>query len=94
MEDLLTLTYRITYAPKAKRALSESLPEGVAAACVEFIGSALAENPHRIGKPLRAPLDGLHVARRGEFRVIYQIDDGQLVVLIVTVEHRRSVYRT
>ena len=43
---------------------------------------------------IRAPLDGLHAARRGEFRVIYKIDDEQIVVLIVTIEHRRSVYRS
>ena len=88
------MTFRITYTPKAKRALSEVLPESVAAACVEFIASTLAENPHRVGKPLRAPLEGLHAARRGEFRVIYRIDDDQIVVLVVTIEHRRSVYRS
>jgi len=88
------LTYRIAYTPKAKRALSEALPESVAAACIEFIGSTLNERPHRVGKPLRAPLEGLHVARRGEFRVIYKIDDEQIVVLVVTIEHRRSVYRS
>jgi mRNA-degrading endonuclease RelE of RelBE toxin-antitoxin system len=61
---------------------------------VEFIGSALAENPQRVGKPLRAPLEGLHSARRGDFRVIYRIDEADVVVLVVTIQHRRDVYRT
>lgn len=87
------MTYQITYTRKARRALSEDLPEPVAAACIEFIVSALAENPGRVGKPLRAPLDGLHAARRGEFRLIYRIDDTEVVVLIVTIEHRRDAYR-
>ena len=87
------MTYRVTYTPKAKRALSEALPEAIATACVEFIGSALAENPQRVGKPLRPPLAGLHAARRGEFRVIYRIDEGRVVVLVVTIEHRRTVCR-
>jgi mRNA-degrading endonuclease RelE of RelBE toxin-antitoxin system len=87
------LTYRVTYTRTARRAISERLPTVVAAACVEFIGAALAENPQRVGKALRAPLDGLHSARRGEFRVIYRIDEGELVVLVVTVQHRRDVYR-
>ncbi len=88
------MTYRVSYTRTARRAVSERLPAVVAAACVEFIGGALAENPQRVGKPLRAPLDGLHSARRGEFRVIYRIDEGELVVLVVTVQHRRDVYRS
>ncbi len=88
------MTFEIAYTPKARRALAEDLPEPVAAACIEFIGSALSEDPHRVGKPLRAPLDGLHAARRGEFRVIYRIDAGRVLVLILTIEHRRDVYRS
>lgn len=87
------MTYRVTYSAKARRAISELLPESVAAACVEFIGGALAAEPHRVGKPLRAPLDGLHSARRGAFRVLYRIDEGEVTVLVVTIEHRRDVYR-
>lgn len=87
------MTYQVTYTPKARRALSEALPEAVAVACVEFIGSVLAENPRRVGKRLRAPLEGLHVARRGEFRVVYRIDEGSVTVLVVTIRHRQSVYR-
>lgn len=88
------MTYRVTYSSKARRELAEALPESVAAACLKFIGSALAENPYRVGKPLRAPLEGLHVARRGAFRVVYRIDGGAVTVLIVTVEHRRDAYRS
>ena len=80
------MSFEVRYTPSARRALAETLPEAVAAACIEFIGTALAQNPHRVGKPLRAPLDGLHSARRGEFRVLYAIDDGRLVVLVVTIE--------
>jgi mRNA interferase RelE/StbE len=88
------LTYRVIYTRTARRAISEHLPLAVAAACVTFIVGALAEHPQRVGKPLRAPLEGLYSARRGEFRVIYRIDEGDLVVLVVTVQHRRDVYRS
>ena len=60
--------FRIAWTPTAKRALSR-LPEKVAAAAVEFIYGALAQNPHRVGKPLRRELEGLHNARRGDFRI-------------------------
>ena len=87
------MIYTVNYTPQARRALHERLPEPVAAACARFIGSALANNPHRVGKALRAPLEGLYAARRGEFRVIYRIDETQVLVLVVTIEHRRDVYR-
>lgn len=87
------MTYAIRYSHRARRAVSELLPESVATACVEFIGGALAAEPHRVGKPLHGPLAGLHSARRGQFRVIYRIDDAEVVVLIITIDHRRDVYR-
>lgn len=87
------MTYRIEYTRQARRALSERLPVSVASACVEFIGSALADNPQRVGKPLRPPLEGLYSARRGDFRIIYRIDEGRVVVVVITIEHRRDVYR-
>ena len=80
--------------PGARRALAEELPEVVAAACFEFIMGPLAENPRRVGKPLRNELAGTYSARRGEFRVIYDIDDGRIRVEVIAVRHRRDVYRS
>lgn len=59
----------------AKKALTDLLPESVAIACWEFIRGPLAQNPQRVGKPLGGSLEGRYSARRGEFRVIYQIFD-------------------
>ena len=52
----------------------QRLPEKVATAAVEFIYESLAENPKRVGKPLRFELEGLHSARRGDYWVDYEID--------------------
>ena len=87
------MAYSITLSRQASRALHHDLPEVVAAACVEFIRGPLAENPHRVGKRLRAALEGYHSARRGEFRVIYQIHDTTITVHVVSIKHRRDAYR-
>ena len=87
------MTYRIRWASPARRALEHALPETVAAAVWEFAVGALADNPHRVGKPLREPLARFWSARRGQYRVIYEIDDSAGVVTIATVDHRRDVYR-
>lgn len=62
-------------------------------ACWEFIRGPLAENPRRVGKPLLGRLEGRFSARRGEFRVIYQIFDERVVVRVIHIAHRRDVYR-
>ena len=87
------MTYAVSLTGPARRDLQNRLPEKVAAACLEFIHGPLAENPHRVGKPLRPPMDGRWTARRGEYRVIYTIDDGRVLVEVVAVAHRRVVYR-
>ena len=60
---------------------------------VEFVYGSLAANPHRVGKPLQLGLDGLHSARRGDYRVIYRIDDQHRRVDVVAIEHRSDIYR-
>jgi mRNA-degrading endonuclease RelE of RelBE toxin-antitoxin system len=87
------VSYEVSWSRQARQALSRQLPEAVAAACVEFVLGTLAANPYRVGKPLREPHEGLHSARRGEFRVIYEIDEGRILVHVVNIRHRRDAYR-
>lgn len=72
----------------------EKLPEKTAAAIVEFMLSALVENPHRVGGRLQRELAGLHSARRGAYRIIYEIDDDNQLVVVLRVDHRSRVYRS
>lgn len=88
------MTYEVILSPGARKALSDELPEAVAAACIEFIMGPLAENPRRVGKPLRNELAGTYSARRGAFRVIYDIDDNRIRVEVISIRHRRDAYRT
>ncbi len=84
--------YAIGWTAASRRALAR-LPEKVATAAVEFAYGSLAESPHRVGKPLRLGLEGLHSARRGDYRVIYRIDDDGRIITIMAVEHRSDIYR-
>jgi mRNA-degrading endonuclease RelE of RelBE toxin-antitoxin system len=84
--------YAIAWTAPASRALVR-LPEKVATAVVEFLYGSLAANPHRVGKPLKLGLEGLHSARRGDYRVIYRIDDHRRRVDVVAIEHRSDIYR-
>lgn len=83
---------RVEWAPSAKRDLAR-LPEKVATAVVEFIYGGLADNPTRVGRELHLELAGLHAARRGDFRVVYRIDDARQRVIVTLIDHRGDVYR-
>ena len=87
------MTYEVDITPEGLRHLRR-LPEKVKLAVVETIFGSIAENPRRVGKPLRGELEGLFSARRGDFRVIYEIDDENRTVLVHRAAHRRTVYRT
>jgi mRNA-degrading endonuclease RelE of RelBE toxin-antitoxin system len=84
--------YAIAWTAPARRALTR-LPEKVATAAVEFLYGSLAANPHRVGKPLKLEMAGLHSARRGDYRVIYRIDEGDHRVDVLAIEHRSDAYR-
>lgn len=85
--------YELLISPTARRQLTEKLPESVAFAAYEFIIGPLLDNPQRVGKQLRPPLDDRHSARRGTYRVIYRIDSTDRQVTVLAVAHRADVYR-
>lgn len=78
--------------PQAVRDIA-SLPEKVRPAILEAIYASIADNPKRSGSELRFDLEGLFSARRGEYRIIYQIVPSARHVIILRVGHRRQVYR-
>jgi len=84
--------WTLRVAASAERQLAR-LPERIAAAVVEFLLGPLVENPRRVGHPLQRELAGLWSARRGAYRVVYEIDDEDRIVDVLRIEHRSDVYR-
>ncbi|MGV9533211.1 type II toxin-antitoxin system RelE family toxin [Streptosporangium sandarakinum] len=85
--------YELRLTRRARQDLTEHLPAKVVPAVWEFITGPLLDDPHRVGKPLDEPLAPQWSARRGEYRVLYLIDDGRVIVQVVTVQHRGDAYR-
>jgi mRNA-degrading endonuclease RelE of RelBE toxin-antitoxin system len=86
--------YQLRITRPAARALAGQLPEKVATAVYEFLTTVLVDNPRRIGKQLLLPpYEGTWSARRGTYRVPYEIGDEHYVVTVAAVEHRGDVYR-
>jgi mRNA interferase RelE/StbE len=89
----VTEPYELQVSAGVARTLQQKLPDGVAAAVIEFITGSLLDNPRRVGKPLRNELDGIYAARRGAFRILYEIDEAHRTVTVIRVEHRADAYR-
>lgn len=89
---MTTGDFEVAWTATARRCLNR-LPENVATAVIEFVYGSLAANPPRVGKPLKLHLEGLHSARRGDYRVIYRIHAEEQRVDVIAVEHRADAYR-
>jgi mRNA-degrading endonuclease RelE of RelBE toxin-antitoxin system len=77
--------------PPARRQF-DRLPISVAAAVLETL-DAIAENPRRLGKRLALEHESRWSARRGPYRIIYELVEDDRVVRVLAIGHRRDVYR-
>ncbi len=84
-------TYRIDIKPSAAKELS-SLPVVDQKRIATKI-DALAANPRMEGSQKLAGAEDLYRIRSGDYRVIYQVQDRHVIVLVVRIAHRREVYR-
>jgi mRNA-degrading endonuclease RelE of RelBE toxin-antitoxin system len=87
------MSYEIHVSKSFLRSLS-LLPDKIQPVIVEFVYGSLARNPYRVGKALTETLDGMWSARRGEYRILYEVDDIAQTIHVMAVRHRRDAYRT
>ena len=88
------MAWTIDYTDTAKRQLRK-LDKQTARRIVDYMDERIAvlENPRDAGKALSGPLGGLWRYRVGDCRVICDIQDGALRVVVVQLGNRREVYR-
>ena len=82
------------YAVSVRKALGKLDPQ-TRARIRSFIEDRIAalDDPRSLGKPLKGNLATLWGYRIGDYRVICEVQDDRLVILVVTIGHRREVYR-
>lgn len=54
----------------------------------------IKEDPYKAGIPLKAHLKGHFKYRVGDFRIIYKVENDQLVIYVMRINSRGSVYKT
>lgn len=85
------MTYRIELAPAAARQLRKLDP--TARRRVQAAIELLVEEPRPRGANKLVGGGGEWRVRTGDYRIVYEIHDGRLLVLVIAVAHRRDVYQ-
>lgn len=85
------MSYAISYVPSAAKAIRK-LDKSVARRLLEAIDD-LATDPRPPGFIQLAGGRGEFRIRVGDYRVVYDVQDGELIILVLRVGHRREVYR-
>lgn len=85
------MTYRVEVSPAAVRQLKKL--DGTARRRVQAAIELLAEDPRPAAAKKLVGGAGEWRVRTGDYRILYEINDGVLVVLVLAVGHRREIYR-
>jgi mRNA interferase RelE/StbE len=87
------LAWTIEVDPRAARQLKE-LDRAVQREISAYLRNRVAgaDSPRRFGKPLRGAKFGLWRYRVRDYRIICRLYDDRLVVLVVEVGHRSTIY--
>lgn len=87
------MAWSIEYDPGALKDLKK-LDRAIQREILDYMDTrvATAEDPRHFGKPLRASKFGLWRYRVRDYRVVCELQEKRLVVLVVAVGHRSTIY--
>ena len=88
------MTWRIKYARSVHKTVKKLQPQ-VRQRIHDYLEKRIArlDDPRQVGKPLKGQHSELWRYRVGEYRIICEIQDNTLVVLVIRIGHRKEVYR-
>ncbi|HHX69397.1 MAG: type II toxin-antitoxin system RelE/ParE family toxin [Miniphocaeibacter sp.] len=88
------MAYTVEYEKKAIRQLSK-LDNGTSKLIINWIEKNLinTDNPRSNGKSLKGDLKEYWRYRVGSYRIIAEINDNKLIILLVNIAHRKEVYK-
>jgi len=86
------MTYKVTIAPAAERQLRKLDPQ--ARRRIHAAIELLSENPRPPKAIQLVGGAGEWRVRTGDYRIIYEIHDDHLIVLVLRVGHRREIYES
>lgn len=86
------VVYKLRIKASAAKEIERIEPEKLRRQVVERIG-ALAGDPRPPGCEKLVGTGSRYRVRQGSWRIIYEVRDAELIIVLVSVEHRREVYK-
>jgi mRNA interferase RelE/StbE len=86
------MVYQIKFKDSAKKEFSK-LEKNLQIRIYNFLENRVKNNPHLLKESLLGNKKGLWKYRVGDYRLVCQILDDELIVLVVGVGHRREIYK-
>ena len=90
----MPLAWTIEFEQDAIRQLNR-LDRGVRRRLLDFVENRVVSggDPRQLGKPLKGKMAGFWSYRVGDYRLVCRLEDVRMVIAVVSVAHRREVYR-
>ena len=85
--------FNVLYVGSVRRHQLKSIPKAVQARIKKYIENRIAVCPHEAGEPLKGTLRPFWKARVGTYRIIYEIKQKDIVVLVIKIGHRNNFYK-
>lgn len=88
------MKYTVEYSEKARRSLRK-LDQATRMLIKSWIDKNLidCEDPRRFGKGLTANRSGQWRYRVGDYRILTEISEGKLLILVIDIDHRSRIYK-
>ncbi len=88
------MTWTIKYLRSAKKGLKNITPKDRERIKAKIEELAEAPNPEKLGKKLKGnTLKEFYRIRVGNYRIIYHTENGELILVILKIGHRKEVYK-
>jgi len=88
------ISYKIELTVRAKNNL-DKLDNSISKKILNLLYNRVLklDDPRQLAKPLKGNLSNLWRYRIGDYRIICDIQDDKLLILVLTINHRKEVYK-
>lgn len=83
--------YKVAYSDRVEKDLKR-LDKSVIKKILDKIEKYLAKDPKKLGEALKGEFEGYWRYRWGNYRVMYKISEQEILIVILRIAHRKSVY--
>ncbi|MCW7754045.1 type II toxin-antitoxin system RelE/ParE family toxin [Desulfobotulus sp. H1] len=85
------MVWQIEFDKRAMKELSKAEPQ-IQRRMIAFLRDKVAQDPKAFGAPLQSNLSGLWKFRMGDYRIIAELWEEKITVMVLRIGHRKNIY--